>query len=78
MAIPPWPDAYSGQAEFESGTRGYFRQMKGLFDRISSQYKHRATVDTLSLGMSQDYVWAIEEGATMVRVGSALFEGLEG
>jgi len=78
MAIPPWPDAYPGPAEFEAGTRGYFRQMKGLFDKISSHYIDRATVDTLSLGMSQDYVWAIEEGATMVRVGSALFEGLEG
>jgi pyridoxal phosphate enzyme (YggS family) len=78
MAIPPWPAAYSGAADFECGTRGYFRQMKALFDRISSHYRGRACVDTLSLGMSQDYVWAIEEGATMVRVGSALFDGLEG
>lgn len=78
MAIPPWPEAYAGPGEFESGTRVYFRQMKGLFDKISSYYKDRSEFDTLSLGMSQDFVWAIEEGATMVRVGSALFEGLEG
>lgn len=78
MAIPPWPDAYAGPTEFERGTRAYFRQMKGLFDKISSYYRDRSEFDTLSLGMSQDFTWAIEEGATMVRVGSALFEGLEG
>jgi pyridoxal phosphate enzyme (YggS family) len=78
MAIPPWPDSYASGAEFEGGTRAYFRQMKGLFDKISSYYKDCGEFDTLSLGMSQDYVWAIEEGATMVRVGTALFEGLEG
>jgi hypothetical protein len=30
-------------------------------------------VDTLSMGMSGDFEWAVEEGATMVRLGTALF-----
>jgi pyridoxal phosphate enzyme (YggS family) len=78
MAIPPWPSAYISAAEFERGTRMHFRQMYELFARIRSNHPGAPRLDTLSLGMSQDYVWAIEEGATMVRVGSALFEGLEG
>lgn len=78
MAIPPWPDAYGSTGEFERGTRLYFRQMYELFARIRNNYPGVPLLDTLSLGMSQDYSWAIAEGATMVRVGSALFEGLEG
>jgi PLP dependent protein len=78
MAIPPWPSAYISPAAFEHGTRMHFRQMYGLFARIRSIHPGAPRLDTLSLGMSQDFVWAIEEGATMVRVGSALFEGLEG
>lgn len=78
MAIPPWPEAYDSAAAFERESRRYFHQMAGLFDRIRLNHPGASLLDTLSLGMSQDYVWAIEEGATMVRVGSALFEGLEG
>ena len=36
------------------------------------------SLDELSMGMSNDFETAIEEGATLVRVGSALFEGVEG
>jgi len=78
MGIPPWPDAYPGMPEFERSTREYFRQIRQLFAKMRELFPDAPDVDTLSLGMSQDYVWAIEEGATMVRVGSALFEGLEG
>jgi pyridoxal phosphate enzyme (YggS family) len=78
MAVPPWPDAYPDMAEFEAGTREFFRQMSRLFAKMRELYRGTPEVDTLSLGMSLDYVWAVEEGATMVRVGSALFEGLEG
>ncbi len=49
--------------------RACFKKLRILRDRF--QLKH------LSMGMSQDYEIAIEEGATMVRVGSALFEGCE-
>ncbi len=77
MAIPPGPTAYKNPQQFESGTRKYFAEMKELFDKLQRIYPDSPKVDTLSLGMSHDYVWAIEEGATMVRVGSALYEGLE-
>lgn len=73
MCIPPGPDAYTSAQLWESGTRASFRQMRGIFDRIAASF---ADMDTLSMGMSQDFAWAIEEGSTMVRVGSALFDGL--
>ena len=50
--------------------RDAFRAMRTLFDAL--QMRHPG-IDTLSMGMSEDFVPAIEEGATMVRIGSALF-----
>lgn len=50
--------------------RPAFRAARRLFDALRGEYP---AVDTLSMGMSDDYPLAIEEGATMVRVGSALF-----
>jgi len=48
--------------------RPYFRQLKRLFDRLPPESRQR-----LSMGMSGDYEAAIEEGATLVRVGTAIF-----
>ena len=48
--------------------RPYFRQLKDLFDRLPSENRQ-----ILSMGMSGDYEAAIEEGATSVRVGTAIF-----
>jgi pyridoxal phosphate enzyme (YggS family) len=63
MAIPaPVPD--------RERRRAAFRRMKALFDALAAQYPQ---ADTLSMGMSDDYTIAVEEGATMVRVGTALF-----
>ncbi len=50
--------------------RAQFIKMRTLLERLNQQ-GHQ--LDTLSMGMSSDYVIAIEEGATMVRVGSAIF-----
>jgi hypothetical protein len=50
--------------------RSQFRMMRQLFGAARQQ---GLDIDTLSMGMSQDYPIAIEEGATMVRVGSAIF-----
>ncbi len=50
--------------------REAFRGMRVLFDALRNDHPG---VDTLSMGMSEDFVPAIEEGATMVRIGSALF-----
>jgi len=63
MAIPePNPD-------FEHRRRS-FRRMRQLFDALAARY---LDIDTLSMGMSEDYPLAVEEGATLVRVGTALF-----
>jgi PLP dependent protein len=67
MAIPAARD----DAE---GSRPAFRAMKARFDALAARF---AQVDTLSMGMSGDYGVAIEEGATLVRVGTALF-GMRG
>lgn len=50
--------------------RPYFKKMKKLFDNLS---KNIIELDELSMGMTNDYETAIEEGATIVRVGTALF-----
>ena len=47
-----------------------FREMHDLYQELKSQYN---TVDTLSMGMTGDFELAIEEGSTMIRVGTALF-----
>jgi len=50
--------------------RPAFRTAKQLFDALQAAHPG---VDTLSMGMSDDYLLALGEGATMVRIGSALF-----
>lgn len=78
MAIPAGPQAFATEAEFERETRRSFGQMRGLFDRISASFPAAMPFDVLSQGMSQDYKLALAEGSNMIRIGSALFEGLEG
>jgi uncharacterized pyridoxal phosphate-containing UPF0001 family protein len=53
--------------------RGYFRQMRVWFDRLRESPLPGISMETLSMGMSHDCIVAAEEGATMVRLGSALF-----
>jgi pyridoxal phosphate enzyme (YggS family) len=50
--------------------RSYFKQMKKLFDQLSDNV---IQLKELSMGMSNDYQIAVEEGATIVRVGTAIF-----
>jgi uncharacterized pyridoxal phosphate-containing UPF0001 family protein len=50
--------------------RRQFRLLRGTFDGV---VKAGIALDTLSMGMSQDLESAVAEGATMVRVGTALF-----
>jgi PLP dependent protein len=54
----------------ESATRAQFRALAAL---IPAAQNRSLTLDTLSMGMSDDMDWAIAEGSTMVRVGTALF-----
>ena len=51
--------------------RREFRALKELFDEIRKT--SLPDIDTLSMGMSEDYLIAVEEGSTMVRVGSMIF-----
>ena len=54
----------------EAAQRAQFRMMHQLFEELN---RAGLAIDTLSMGMSHDYRAAIEEGANMVRVGSAIF-----
>ena len=67
MAIPP--------VSLEIGAnRPYFQAMRQLFVDIKGKMSdNQASMDCLSMGMSGDYADAIAEGATLVRVGTALF-----
>ena len=51
----------------------YFENMRKLFLDISTKKIDNINMNVLSMGMSDDYMEAIREGATMVRIGSALF-----
>jgi uncharacterized pyridoxal phosphate-containing UPF0001 family protein len=50
-----------------------FLQMRQLFDALQSEALPGIAMEELSMGMSGDYLYAARYGATMVRVGSALF-----
>ena len=66
-------------ASLEGGNdaaRRDFAALRHLRDRIRSHSPPQIALEELSMGMSGDYEIAIEEGATIVRVGSALFEGV--
>lgn len=65
MTIPP----PTSDAE---GARPYFRRLRELAQRLGQDVPG-LSMDELSMGMSNDYVVAVEEGATLVRVGTAIF-----
>jgi len=64
MAIPPWE-------EDPEASRPYFRELRELRDTL--QQDVGVPLPELSMGMSHDFEVAIAEGATMVRVGTAIF-----
>ena len=53
-----------------------FAALRDLRDRLRAVCPPEIALDELSMGMSGDYEVAIDEGATIVRIGSALFEGV--
>lgn len=53
--------------------RPYFRRMRTWFDRLRDENIENISMDVLSMGMSGDCIVAAQEGATMVRLGRALF-----
>jgi hypothetical protein len=56
------------------GTRQYFRQLREIRDRISYELRTPSSELILSMGMTDDFEVAIEEGADMIRLGRAIFE----
>jgi pyridoxal phosphate enzyme (YggS family) len=65
-----------GMASFESdpeNTREQFRRLKLLHTKIRTTFPHIASFSEMSMGMTNDFEIAIEEGSTIVRIGSALF-----
>jgi uncharacterized pyridoxal phosphate-containing UPF0001 family protein len=66
MTMPP----YSENAE---DSRPYFRVLRELSEAIEQENIPGVSMQELSMGMSGDFEAAIEEGATLVRVGTAIF-----
>ena len=66
MVLPPWFDD-------PEGARPYFRQLRQLRDHLKSSGVPTDMLDELSMGMSHDFEVAIQEGATIVRIGTAIF-----
>jgi pyridoxal phosphate enzyme (YggS family) len=58
---------------YPENTRPYFRALRHLRDRIGSRYPDLSEFNQLSMGMTNDFEIAIEEGATIVRIGTAIF-----
>ncbi len=56
----------------EREVRKAFSSLYGLYEGLKSEYP-AAKLDTLSMGMSDDYLWAIGEGSNMIRLGRTLF-----
>ncbi len=66
MIVPPFPDN-------PEDSRPWFRQLRELRDRLVADGAPADRLSELSMGMSHDFEVAIEEGATIVRVGTAIF-----
>jgi hypothetical protein len=66
MALPPY-------CADQEAVRPYFQQLRLLFEQLRDAAPHPEELTELSMGMSHDFEVAIEEGATLVRIGTALF-----
>jgi len=66
MTMPPFSDD-------PEDSRPYFRKLLSLRDRLAQMKIPGIALEELSMGMSGDFEVAIEEGATLVRIGTALF-----
>lgn len=66
MTIAPFIDD-------EGELRKYFSQMKEIFETLKKTMYNKADMTYLSMGMTNDFELAIEEGANMVRIGTGLF-----
>lgn len=65
MAIIPKGD--------EETCRKYFKNLRALWEDLSTRNYKNIAMEHLSMGMTNDYLWAIEEGSNMVRIGEGIF-----
>ena len=66
MTIPPY-------RQDPEEVRPYFRRLREIRDRLAGRFEGALPLRELSMGMSHDFEVAIQEGATLVRVGTAIF-----
>ena len=66
MTMPPFFDA-------PERVRPYFSALRAVRERLQAAFGNRVSLQELSMGMTGDFEVAIEEGATLVRIGTALF-----
>jgi len=66
MTIPPF-------SEDPEESRPYFRMLREIFEEVRATFPELESFSHLSMGMSNDFEIAIEEGATIVRIGTAIF-----
>jgi uncharacterized pyridoxal phosphate-containing UPF0001 family protein len=66
MLLPPW-------SEDPERTRPWFAKLREFREQLVAEGIPASALPQLSMGMSHDYEAAIEEGATIVRVGTAIF-----
>jgi pyridoxal phosphate enzyme (YggS family) len=66
MIVPPFP-------EQPEESRPWFRRLREMRDRLVAEGCPASALAQLSMGMSHDFEVAIEEGATMIRIGTAIF-----
>jgi uncharacterized pyridoxal phosphate-containing UPF0001 family protein len=66
MILPPWN-------EDQEQTRPWFQRLRDMRDRLVQGGVPASSLRHLSMGMSHDFEAAIEEGSTLVRVGTAIF-----
>lgn len=57
----------------EKSNREYFRQVKTIFDKLDEEKPKNITMKYLSMGMTGDFIEAIEEGSNMIRIGEGIF-----
>ena len=66
MTMPPFFNA-------PEKVRPFFKNLRNLRDQIGKESIHNVAMDELSMGMTGDFEVAVEEGATLVRIGTAIF-----
>jgi len=66
MVLPPYSDD-------PEEVRPYFKKVRQLKDELNGLKLQNFDIQHLSMGMSNDYEIAVEEGATIIRLGTALF-----